>query len=357
MAGLGRRWAQVRRRRLHGSRHRRLAARQGDSPGPSKIVVDTLAPGLRGAGVSPAAFSPNGDGSDDTAAVRYVPAEACAIRVAIVDADGKVRRRLSDWRSQSTAAHSATWDGRVTDGGKLVAAAEGDYRFLIECRDAAGNISRKSVGVALDRTLGFPTAAPETLSPNGDGANDSTTLGFTLTRSATVRIAVKVGGKTVAPSNLGSLGAGSHEVVWDGANGAGEPLDSGRPSFTVTAKSPLGATSVSRELVVDLYRPEALGADGSDRLAGQDGAADLHGAGLLQRQGRALVRDHRRRRRHGGRGVAWLGGDRQGDHLDLEAARARGLHRDVHGDRSRREPRTGARRDPDHGALAAGRSL
>ena len=220
-----------------------------------KIVVDTLAPGLPGAGVNPAAFSPNGDGSGDIAAVRYVPAEACAIRVAIVDADGKVRRRLSDWRSQSTAAHSVTWDGRVTEGGKLAAAAEGDHRFLIECRDAAGNTSRQFAKVALDLTLGFPTASPGTFSPNGDGANDFMTLGFTLTRSAIVRIAVKVGGKTVRVFDLGSLGAGSHDVVWDGADGAGKPLDSGRPTFTVTAKSPLGTTSASRELVVDLYPP------------------------------------------------------------------------------------------------------
>ena len=220
-----------------------------------KIVIDTLAPGSPSAGVSPGAFSPNGDGSGDITAVRYVPAEACAIRVAIVDADGKVRRRLSDWRSQSTAAHFATWDGRVTEGGKLVAAAEGDHRFLIECRDAAGNTSHRFAKVALDLTLGFPTASPGTFSPNGDGANDFTTLGFKLTRSATVRIAVKVGGRTVRAFDLGSLGGGSHDLVWDGADGAGKPLESGRPTFTVTAKSPLGTTSASRELVVDLYRP------------------------------------------------------------------------------------------------------
>jgi len=41
-----------------------------------------------------------------------VPEERCSIRVAILDADGKVRRRLTDWRSQSKAAHSATWDGK-----------------------------------------------------------------------------------------------------------------------------------------------------------------------------------------------------------------------------------------------------
>jgi flagellar hook assembly protein FlgD len=187
--------------------------------------------------------------------VRYVPAERCATRVAIVDGRGKVVRRLTDWHTQSNAAHSVTWDGRMSSDGALVAAVEGKYRFSIECRDAAGNSSQKGVKVALDRTLGFPTAMPQTLSPNGDGVNDTTTLGFQLTRSATVRIAVKVGGTTVRAFELGSLGAGSHTVVWDGANRAGELLGSSRPSLTVTAKSSLGVTSVSRGMVIDLSRP------------------------------------------------------------------------------------------------------
>ena len=159
----------------------------------------------------------------------------------------------------------------VSDGGRLVAAAEGEYEFVVECRDAAGNSSTKSVGVALDRSLGFPTATPGTLSPNGDGVNDTTTLGFKLTRSASVRIAVKVDGKTVRAFELGSQGAGSHTVVWDGANGAGEPLGSSRPSFTVTASSALGTTSISGSWSSTL-RPR-LGAGGAGRLAGQDGSA------------------------------------------------------------------------------------
>jgi flagellar hook assembly protein FlgD len=225
------------------------------TPRTVRITIDTIAPELASADVRPGAFSPNGDGWSDTVKVRYVPAERCATRVSILDADGKVGRRLTDWRGQSKAAHSATWDGKVSDGGKLVAAAEGEYRFSIECRDVAGNSSRKAVRVALDNTLGFPTATPPTLSPNADGVNDSTTLGFKLTRSATVRVAVRVGGKTVRSLDLGALGAGSHAATWDGASGGGVPLASGRPSFTVTAESSLGASSVSGELIVDLYRP------------------------------------------------------------------------------------------------------
>ena len=219
------------------------------------VTIDTVAPALAEADAGPAAFSPNADGSEDSAKVRYVPAESCSVRVSIVDADGKLRRRLGDWQRQSKGAHSDTWDGKVSEGGKLVAGAEGEYRFFIECRDAAGNTSHKSVGVTLDRTLGFPTATPETLSPNGDGKNDSTTLGFKLTRGAEVRVAVKVEGKTVRALELGKLEAGLHTAVWDGANGAGAPLESGRPSFVVTARSALGTTSATGSLIVDLYRP------------------------------------------------------------------------------------------------------
>ena len=220
------------------------------------ITIDTVAPELTSADVRPGTFSPNGDGCSDAVKVRYVLAERCSTRVSVLDADGKMRRRLTVWAGQSQAAHSAEWDGQVSAAGRLVAAAEGEYKLLIECRDVAGNTSQKSVDVTLDRTLGFPTATPQTLSPNGDGVSDSTTLGFTLTRSATVRIAVRVDGKAVRAFELGALDAGAHVVEWDGANGAGVPLGSSRPSFTVTAESSLGTSSVSGDLLVDLERPQ-----------------------------------------------------------------------------------------------------
>ncbi|MCX6372007.1 MAG: N-acetylmuramoyl-L-alanine amidase, partial [Actinobacteria bacterium] len=225
------------------------------SPKTVKVTIDTVPPHLASANVHPGTFSPNGDGSSDTVRVRYVPAEQCATRVAIVAANGKVRRQLTSWRSQSTAARSVTWDGKVSSDGKLVAAAEGEYTFSVECRDVAGNASRQGIKVALDCTLGFPSATPGTLSPNGDGAKDSTMLGFTLTRSATVRIAVKVDGKTVRSLKLGALGAGSHAAEWDGATGAGVPLTSCRPTFTVTAESSSGVSSAAGALVVDLSPP------------------------------------------------------------------------------------------------------
>ena len=225
------------------------------TPKTVKVTIDTVAPELSSADARPGVFSPNGDRWDDTVKVRYVPAERCSTRVSIVDAAGRLQRRLTDWHGQSAGAHSAAWDGRASVDGRLAAAADGQYKFSIECRDAAGNTSRRGVKVVLDRTVGFATAAPQTFSPNGDDVRDTTTLGFKLTRGATVRVVVKVGGKAVRTFELGALGAGSHTVVWDGASGAGATVSSSRPTFTVTADSSLGVSTVSGELIADLYRP------------------------------------------------------------------------------------------------------
>jgi len=224
-------------------------------PASVTITVDTVAPGLSSAAAAPATFSPNGDGRSETARVTYKPAESCAVRVGIQDADGSVLRWLHGWRDQGIGGASSAWDGRVWSGGKLVAAADGRYKFVVERRDAAGNLARQGCKVTVDRTLGFPTASPPTISPDGDGRGDSTTIGFRLTRRATVTVSVQLDAQTVRTLKLGALGAGTHAALWNGKTAAGAALDSSRPTFTVTAVSSLSESSVTMSLVVDCYRP------------------------------------------------------------------------------------------------------
>ncbi len=220
------------------------------------ITVDTVGPRLVSAVAAPLTFSPNGDGRAETIAVTYRPAEACAVRVAIVGEDGAVVRWLHNWRARGTGSYSVTWDGRVPTGSRMVAARDGQYRFRIERRDAVDNRMRRGVRITLDRTLGFPTASPVTLSPNGDGRRDATTLGFKLARRAAVKIVLRLGPDVVRTLMLGTLEAGVHTTTWDGRAGSGEYLAGGRPVFTVTAVSTIGKSSVSKALIVDLYRPK-----------------------------------------------------------------------------------------------------
>ena len=228
----------------------------------AQITVDTAAPRLANAAVSPSSFSPNGDGQAETTSAAYSPAEACSVRVGILDTDGAVVRWLHGWRAREARSYSVTWDGRVSSGDRLVAAPEGLYRFDVERRDAAGNIARQGVKVTLDKTLAQPHATPVTISPDGNGVRDTTELGFTLTRRATVTVRVLAGDEVVRSLALGDLAAGAHSATWDGRAGSGECLASSRPAFTITAVSAVGESSVREGLVVDLYRPRLYAAKG-----------------------------------------------------------------------------------------------
>ena len=222
------------------------------------MVVDTIAPRLEAASAAPLSFSPNGDRRNETVTATYTPSETCSVRVGVQDAGGDVVRWLHGWRARKVKSYTVAWDGRVASGGSLVAAGDGQYKFTIERRDAGGTIARQGLKILLDRTLGFPAAAPTAFSPNGDGALDRTRLGFRLTGKASVAIRVLVGDEVVRTLDLGTLAAGKHTAVWDGKTGPGKALTSCRPRFVVTATSSLGESSVSRGLVVDLSRPRVF---------------------------------------------------------------------------------------------------
>ena len=234
----------------------------------TQVTVDTTAPHLTAAAGAPASFSPNGDGQNETASVTYTPAEVCSIRVGVMDADGTVVRWLHGWHARNAQSYTVAWDGRITSGSGLAAAPDGLYRFDVERRDAAGNVARQGVKVTIDRTLGSPSALPGTFSPDGDGVRDTTGLGFTLAREATVTVRLLLGDQVVRTLVLGDLAAGARSVTWDGRDGSGKYLASSRPAFTVTAVSALGESSVTKGLVVDLYRPRLYAPAGKTTTAG-----------------------------------------------------------------------------------------
>jgi hypothetical protein len=110
--------------------------------------------------------------------------------------------------------------------------------------------------------VGFTSATPVTISPNGDGRRDISTVRFTLTRAATVTVRIRVGENVVRTVELGSLAAGTHAFDWDGRDQTGGALASGRPEATILAASVLGESSVVRSFVVDLSRPRLFATTG-----------------------------------------------------------------------------------------------
>jgi flagellar hook assembly protein FlgD len=227
-------------------------------PATATVRLDTVPPRVSSATIAPDPFSPNDDGQGDTTTLRYALAESGSARVSVIAADGTVLRRLTGWRSAGTAASTVGWDGRIGSSTALKPAAEGAATLLLEARDLAGNTAALRRKVTLDRTLALTGVTHRTISPNGDGVDDSATLAIKLTRAADVTATVTHGGSTLRTMRLGRLASGAHSVVWDGTLDAGGTATSGAYALKVTARGAIGVTSVSRALTVDLAVPKVV---------------------------------------------------------------------------------------------------
>ena len=159
------------------------------------------------------------------------------------------------WRAVTEAAQTVAWDGRISDGSKLVAASEGHVAIEIEMRDLAGNSASVRRPAVVDRTLGFPVVTPTICSPNGDGRRDTVAVAFKLTRRADVTVALLLGEEVLRTIKAGELGDGPQAVAWDGKVAGGAFAESGTYELRVTAHGSIGATSVSKPVTVDRFSP------------------------------------------------------------------------------------------------------
>ena len=246
-------------RRLPDGRYTVVATATGASgtarPATGVVRLDTQPPAVESVRVSPDPFSPNNDGHTDRTTLRFEPSESAAARVSVVSASGAVLCRLTSWQSVSARAQRVTWDGRISDGGALVAAPEGSATLALEVRDAARNTTTLRREVVVDRTLRFVSLSRDTFSPNGDGRHDTVTLGYRLAHPAQVTGSVVRAGRRVATLPVGALPAGSGGVVWDGALDDGGSATSGAYRLVVTAAGAVGTSTVAEAVTVDLTRP------------------------------------------------------------------------------------------------------
>ena len=200
-------------------------------------------------------FSPNADDYIDAAKLYYACAEKVIGRISILDADGDVVLALTKWKTVGSTRLTSTWRGRIRVDGELVYAPEGRYAYQLELRDAAGNTGVTTVPVTLDTTVGFYTVTPRFFSPNGDAVRDTTALGFTLTRPASVEVLLLRDGELVRTLALGSLAAGARSATWDGLDDAGAAAPSGDYRARVMVESALGDSRVAGEVTLDLTKP------------------------------------------------------------------------------------------------------
>jgi flagellar hook assembly protein FlgD len=220
-------------------------AATGPVPGPPPLAITGLS-------VKPPALTPNGDWSGERSTVSFRLSRRAIVAVRVVNASsGALARTLLASAERPAGPRSVSWDGTTGSG---AAAAEGTYRVEVSAESGPEQVTR-SANVVLDRTLGGMTVAPLLVSPTGDGQNERMRIGFELTRTASVRVAINRAGKTIRTLLTGSLAAGAYAATWDGrlANGARAP--DGPVSAAVIATTSLGTRSLALAGRVDSTRP------------------------------------------------------------------------------------------------------
>ena len=165
-----------RRRPLHASRSA-LWTRPATRPGArSTSIVDTTGP-VDLAGARRGAFSPNGDGAQDTTRLSWTANERGSGTVRLYAGSTVVR----SWAVTGVAGWAATWDGRRAGGQRV---GDGTYTLRVDLVDAGGNRRVASTTVVVDRTAGFLRWARDFYPQDGDALAPTSTLSWQLARDA-----------------------------------------------------------------------------------------------------------------------------------------------------------------------------
>jgi flagellar hook assembly protein FlgD len=237
------------------------------SPAAGYVAADRLSPadstGPRMTDMEPAvlAFSPDGDGTNDSLPVTISWSEDARWTARLDRLDGT---RLAGWSGSGPTA-SFTWDG--TYGGATL--PDGRYRLSAWATDAAGN-----PGTTLSRVVVIDTAAPTfalagtaagalsvdaapVFTPNGDGSGDVLGIGVTASEPTVIDLVVRDGSSAVVRHARLMVQAGASTVSWDGRGDDGTYVPDGDYALELVSRDPAanaGATFTTYGRVLTALR-------------------------------------------------------------------------------------------------------
>jgi hypothetical protein len=192
------------------------------------------APLLSGLHADPPVISPDGDGVADSLRITYTLAARATVTATVSDAaTGAVVAALFSAQLQGARTQSFPYAAQGL--------ADGAYVLTISAAAEDGRTGRAQASFSIDRTLSSLTLSTGTITPNGDGADESVEIGFVLSASADVTVQVEQGGVVIASVFSEPLGPGSQQVTWDGTSG-GAPVPAGVYVVAVIVRGPFGET-------------------------------------------------------------------------------------------------------------------
>ncbi len=208
--------------------------------------------------------------------------------------------------------------------------ADGTHRVKVVSCSSSGTLCTGPASAEVrftSRSLhpSIRSAAPNPLSPNKDGRNDSLSVVYRLpeAQSVTLRITAATGATVRGPLSFGSVAAGNHTWVWAGTNNAGHRVADGRYTLTISTRKVVGRVtlvgSVSRAIVVDTAAPTMTSVVGSGTTFYpiRDGYADSFSPSVVLkervtltltiRNSRGVVRTVSAAKNPGRQSLAWNG--------------------------------------------------
>jgi flagellar hook assembly protein FlgD len=201
------------------------------------VKVDTTPPSLSDvpAPTQPLPwFSPNGDGSRDTYALKGATSQAGRIELGVRDADGDLLRNFST--TVSSGAFSIPWNGKDNDGAVV---PDGTYDVRLVPVDAAGNRgSSETITVRAISLLGAVKTSRTVFFPQDRDALGSTSnLSYRINRQATVTWTIRNAAGDVVDTRIagGVRAGGSYSFTFKGRTVDGVLLPAGKYTSHVTA--------------------------------------------------------------------------------------------------------------------------
>jgi spore germination protein YaaH/flagellar hook assembly protein FlgD len=212
------------------------------------VTVDSTPPVLE-LTATPAAISPDGDGTADSTRLAWTSGELATGSLRLLRGSAVIRK----WSVSGTSGVAA-WTGRDTAGR---AVPDGRYTLTLDLADATGNRATQSLPLVVDRTVGFLRVAPGLFYPQDNDALAATaTISFRLARTAKVTLAIvdASSGTTVRGAMTNATrGPGTWTWAWNGRGAGGAMVPRGTYIAVLTVKGPYGTTELRRRIVADAF--------------------------------------------------------------------------------------------------------